>query len=103
MKPNKSESYILAIELVSTTLAFLLGLYLVPYMVNLNIRFLNQAPFIRFTGIISLIVGLGLLFWLLRFRPKFQPAWVRILIEIFPFLLIEYWYFGTRLLTLITK
>ena len=103
MKPDKSEPYILASELAITTLTFMLGVNLTSNMVNWNIQLINQTPFIRSTGLILLIVGLGLLFWLLRFKPRIQPTWVRILIEVLPFLLIEYWYFGTRLLTLITK
>lgn len=102
MKPDTSESHRTAIVIGITSLAFLLLLYLVSYIANLNLPFSYQMLLIiRLTGIISLLCGLGLLFWLLRFKPNFQSVWASILLHTLSILPIEYWYFAGRLLSLI--
>lgn len=104
MKLDSSESHRTAIVIGVTSLAFLLLLYSVSYIANLNVSFSYQTlQIIRLTGIISLLCGLGFLFWLLRFKPKFQSVWLNILLHTFSILLIEYWYFGMRLLSLIEQ
>jgi hypothetical protein len=104
MKPDLSESHRTAVVIGITSLAFLLLLYLVSYIANLDVLFSYQILLIiRLTGIMSLLCGLGLLFWLLKSKPKFQSVWANILLHAFSILLIEYWYFGMRLLSLITK
>jgi hypothetical protein len=104
VKPDKSDAYRTATLIIVTNLAFLLLLYLVPYIAKLNVPFSHQTlSAIKISGIMSLLSGLGLLFWLLTFKRKFQSAWTSILLYSFSLLLIEYWYFGMRLLSLITK
>ena len=104
MKPDKPESQRTTIVVVISTLTFVLFLYLVPYIARLNIPFSYHAILIiRLTGIMSLLCGLGLLFWLIKVEQKSQSTRPHIILHVLSLLLIEYWYFGTRFLSLITN
>src|SRR5687767_11324785 len=103
MKKINPKSLATITATVAIQIAFVLFEYLTYWIANSNfVPSANGVLILNVSRILALIGGTGWVIWLLKYKYSTDYTWRDVLPLIFAILLLEYWYFVGKLLSLIT-